>query len=668
MRNEFEQYQPDFDFWVDGGFISARDSTVEYLNHLADPNDYRRPKPGGLWPHQWDALLRVIYAKEVAPRSFWEDGVLLNIVTGGGKTALIGAAMVWLRLSHGVQRFLILCPNLIVRDRLEADFKDGKVFLERGLILPGQDVAKPESFALTTLGGDSNKVAADMFDSNVTLANIHQFYLNSKTGQENFWGFLEANQTPFAIFNDEAHNTPAPQYDRALKEFRDNAAYAFRMDTTATPDRADDTPLDSRMIYEFDIPAALNGNVIARPVVYQPDIKTVELTYTDAETGEQRRVEEIDWDEVDRAGVNATQWVTDREPMRQQISIALHRLEEAERNANQRYQPILFVVAVCKADARAAQQMLEREFNLRTLIVTEDEDPEARKAAAAIGQSGQYDAVVSVAMLREGWDVPEVAVILLLRKFGSKVYGPQVVGRGLRRVRRPGMSANERQICAIVDHPKLDHEWLWDLLRARVHRDVDPQQKFLEPEEQDEPHPEQKVVNPDLLIEIPEPEEPDRPELKITKLETPKGPARNWQELLKGFEYEAIEITHVELSGVIGMDLGKERWAEFKSAPENHGGVAIAQMSEDQLRENIREWLDRAAEQATINAGYGRQMRRHVETGLSQYLSAEFLSGESIAFADAAALRGVARRLNQLELQLMQRVDIIGGMIEYAGD
>ncbi len=668
MRNDFEQYQSDFDFWVESGFNSAQDSTVAYLNHLADKNDYRRPQPGGLWPHQWDALLRVIYAKEVAPRSFWEDGVLLNIVTGGGKTALIGAAMVWLRLSHNVQRFLILCPNLIVRDRLEADFKDGKVFRERGLILPGQDVAQPESFALTTLGGDSDKVAADLFGSNVTLANIHQFYLNAKTGQENFYGFLEANQTPFAIFNDEAHNTPAPQYDRALKEFRDNPAYAFRLDTTATPDRADDTPLDSRMIYEFDIPAALNGNVIARPVVYQPDIKTVELTYTDAETGEQRRVEEMNWDEVDRAGVNATQWVTDPAPMRQQISIALNRLEEAQRNAAGRYQPILFVVAVCKADARAAEQMLKQQFNLRTLLVTEDEDPEARKAAAAIGQSGQYDAVVSVAMLREGWDVPEVAVILLLRKFGSKVYGPQVVGRGLRRVRRTGMNDNEPQICAIVDHPKLDHEWLWDLLRAKVRRDVGVQEQFNETEERGEAHPEQKVVNPDLLIAIPEPEEPGPPELKLPKPEPHQGPDRNWQMLLKGFEYEGVEITHVELSGVIGMDLGQERWTDFKSAPENHGGVAISQMSEPELRENIREWLDRTAEQATIKAGYGRQMRRHVEEGLRQHLCAEFLGGESITYAAADNLRGATRRLNQLELQLMQRVDIIGGMIEYAGD
>ena len=666
MRNEFEQYQSDFDFWVENAFLSAQDTTYEYLKYLADEDDYRRPKPGGLWPHQWDALLRVVYAKEVAPRSFWEDGVLLNIVTGGGKTALIAAAMVWLRLSHDVQRFLILCPNLIVRDRLEADFKDGKVFLERGLIPPGS-VAKPQDFALTTLGGDSQGVATDMFGSNVTLANIHQFYLNSRTGQENFWGFLEANQLPFAIFNDEAHNTPAPQYDRALKEFRDNTAYAFRMDTTATPDRADETPLDSRMIYEFDIPAALNSNVIATPVVYQPDIKTVELTYTDAETGEQRRVEEIDWDEVDRAGVNATQWVTDAEPMRQQISIALNRLDEAKRNAAGQYQPILFVVAVCKADARAAEQMLKQHFKLRTLIVTEDEDPDARKQAADIGQSGKYDAVVSVAMLREGWDVPEVAVILLLRKFGSKVYGPQVVGRGLRRVRRPGMDDQEPQICAIVDHPKLDHEWLWDLLRARVRRDVGVQQQFDETKERGERHPEQKVVNRDLLINVPKPADPEPPDIKVA-LEPPKVPARDWLILLKGFEYETVEITHVELSGVTSRELGVEHWSNVKSAPENQSSIVIAQLSEEELRENIREWLDRTAEQATMTAGYGRQMRRHVENGLRQYMCEEFLEGESIAFATDSALRGLVRRLNQIELKLMQRIDIIGGMIEYAGN
>ena len=70
-------------------------------------------------------------------------------------------------------------------------------------------------------------------------------------------------------------------------------------------------------------------------------------------------------------------------------------------------------------------------------------------------------------MLREGWDVPEVGVILLLRKFGSKVYGQQVIGRGLRRVRVKGVDPTEPQICAVVDHPKLEHQWLWDIFNAQ---------------------------------------------------------------------------------------------------------------------------------------------------------------------------------------------------------
>ena len=47
----------------------------------------------------------------------------MNVVTGGGKTAIIAALIAWLRLAHDVQKFLLLCPNLIVRDRLEDDFR-----------------------------------------------------------------------------------------------------------------------------------------------------------------------------------------------------------------------------------------------------------------------------------------------------------------------------------------------------------------------------------------------------------------------------------------------------------------------------------------------------------------------------------------------------------------
>ena len=670
MRNEFLPYEDDFDLWVESGFAPAAPETQDYLRFLADPEDERRPKPDGLWSHQWEALLRTVYAREVARRDFWERGLLQNIVTGGGKTALIAATMVWLRLAHGVQRFLILCPNLIVRDRLRDDFHRGKVFLDRGLIPPGGAISA-DDFALTTLGGVESASTAALLGAHVVLANIHQFHEGRAGGKENLYRFLEADQSPFAVFNDEAHNTPAPEYDRTLRALHEQVSYRFRLDTTATPDRADGRPVDSRMIYEYHVPAALRDGVIATPVVYQPNIETVELTYTDAETGEQRRVEEIDWEEVDRAGLSATQWVTDPKPMSQQVRIALNRLEEAKRNADGRYEPVLFVVAVCKADARAAKAVLEAPpFGLRTLIVTEDEDEQAREDAAAVGRSGKYDAVVSVAMLREGWDVPEVAVILLLRKFGSKVYGPQVVGRGLRRVRREGIAPDEPQICAVVDHPKLDHEWLWKLLQARMRRDVGIDEEFPETEERGELPPVQEIVNRDLLITIPDPIEDEELTLDPVVVDGPPPPARDWAVRLEALEYdaEAVEITDVQLSGVTGRELGGDRWTHIKSAPEQDGSAEVSQLTRDELATAVRERIRYIAEQATVAAGYSAQMQRHVIRPLREHISQRFLEGEEIAFAEEPALRRALQRLPRVEQHFMRRTDIVSGMIEYARD
>ena len=676
MRNAFLPHEDDFAQWAEGGFLPAAAETRDYLAHLADPGDERRPKPGGLWPHQWEALLRVVYAREVRRRDFWGDGLLLNVVTGGGKTALIAAAMAWLKLAHDVQRFLILCPNLIVRDRLEDDFRGGKVFRERGLI-PPDAVFSADAFALTTLGGDSKATASDLFGANVVLANIHQFYRSSATGRENSWSFLEANRTPFAVFNDEAHNTPAPEYDAMLSALREHDGFAFRLDTTATPDRADGKPADSRMILEYGIPEALHDRVIATPVVYQPDIETVELTYTDADTGETRRVEEIDWAEVDRAGLNATQWVTDDKPMSQQIGIALNRLREAERRAAGRYRPILFVVAVCKADARKAQAMLEAPpFGLRALLVTEDEDARARAEAASIARAVRYDAVASVAMLREGWDVPEVAVVLLLRKFGSRVYGPQVVGRGLRRVRRAAdgtpIDPDEPQICAIVDHPKLEHGWLWEQLNAVVRSGVGLDEIHDEQDDLPPPPPRQELVRPDLVIEVPEPEDDGAPGLDpVTAADSP-APARDWRERLAALDYDAetVEITDVTLSGVTGRELGRGGWTRHGGAPD---GAALpppppGEPGEDALRDHLRESLYAIAELAAVEAGYPALMRRHVYSPLLAHVSARWLGGEAIPFAGEEALRRAAARLPQLERHMARRTDIVGGMIEHGAD
>jgi type III restriction enzyme len=165
------------------------------------------------------------------------------------------------------------------------------------------------------------------------------------------------------------------------------------------------------------------------------------------------------------------------------------------------------VVAVCKADAEKAEQTLSKHFKVKRLLLTEDSDEADRQKARELGRqqkSGSpYRAAVSVLMLREGWDVPEVGVILLLRKFGSKVYGQRVVGRGLRRVRVKGVDPTEPQVCAVVVHPKLEHQWLWDIFNAKRRTGILIDDEFDEVEDLPPSPPKQEFDKPDLAIDLP---------------------------------------------------------------------------------------------------------------------------------------------------------------------
>ena len=312
--------------------------------------------------------------------------------------------------------------------------------------------------------------------------------------------------------------------------------------------------------------------------------------------------------------------------------------------------------------------MLEAEFKLRALIVTEDQDEEARIEAAAIARKNRYDAVVSVAMLREGWDVPEVAVILPLRKMGSKVYGPQIIGRGLRRVRRPDIGSDEGQICAIVDHPKLEHDWLWELLKARVRQDVGVQQEFDETGELPPPPPKQEIVKSDLLIEIPEPSD-NGGGFKPPVVDPPTQPSRNWRTLLTELDLprEFVEISDQHITGVEATELGQRGWTKHVSGPGDVN-LAVLQLSDSELPQAARERLRSISEQVVTEHGYASQEQRHVWVPLKKYFESKLLDGERLSAAAPEALRRALRVLPSLEGQLMRRTDIVGGMIEYADD
>ena len=667
MLNEFSPHQNDFQQWIDDGYPGVKQATLDYLLHLSDPEDYTQPREGTLWEHQWEAFLRVVYAHEIKRDQLTQpNGVLLNVVTGGGKTAIIAALMVWLRLAHDVQRFVLLCPNLIVRDRLEDDLENGKVFADRGLIPQGAIVSK-DDFVLTTLGSDRPGGWANMLGASVILGNIHQFYTSNAAGQANLANLL--NNPNFAIFNDEAHNSPAPEWDATLEKLRPKTI--LRVDTTATPDRADGQSPDSRMIYEYLIQDALADRLVKTPVVYQPNIETVELTYTDAFTGETRNVEEIDWVEVDRLGINATQWVTDDRPMQQQMAIALQRLNEQKRRARGRYQPILFVVAVCKADAQKAAKTLNDYFKTKTLLVTEDSPDEDRRQATELGKSrgssAPYQAVVSVLMLREGWDVPEVGVILLLRKFGSPVYGQQVIGRGLRRVRNRDIKEDEPQICAIVDHPKLEHKWLWEIFESKVRTDVGVDDLFDEDEDLHEPRQRQVLINPEKLIDIPEPSDDDEGEFVIDLTVRPAEPMKYWRDFLEELAYptQTITITDQNITGVERRELDGQGWRTTESAPADSDSAEV-RLPRTELEDAIKSELLTMAERLLDRAGHSTQFKGHIYAVLLKHARIKFLNGASLGLAEEHHLKTAWRMMNKVEQAIGNAPGLVQGMVKYA--
>ena len=135
MFNQFAKYEDEFQSWRRDGLPGLKAESYKYIEALTSPDDDQAPRDGTLWPHQWESFLRVVYAFEILGKAeIGADGLLLNIVTGGGKTALIAAVIAWLRISHGVEKFVLLCPNLIVRDRLEDDFEGVLLVVDDNLV------------------------------------------------------------------------------------------------------------------------------------------------------------------------------------------------------------------------------------------------------------------------------------------------------------------------------------------------------------------------------------------------------------------------------------------------------------------------------------------------------------------------------------------------------
>lgn len=469
MQYAFAAHEANYRQWCEDGYPGIPPKGADFMRHLDAP-DFTPP----LWPHQKTAIKRSVYAFEVLGMK----DILTNIVTGGGKTVIIGGIIAYLMQVHEIHQHLILVPNLIVRERLvdafdverqqQYVFKDFRFFF-------GGDADIPERLSTHVLkAGESS---AGIRAANVIIGNVHQLY----EGKDN-WKVISQNCDRLAIYNDEAHNTRAEQYNDLINKLKPKRF--FRLDTTATPDRLDGLHPDSEMIYVYGIREAMHDKVVKRVIVFEPEIDKVKFTYYDWETRQEVSAEDVPWEQIEQKKIPAVRYTMNPGPMSQQIGIAIECLR-AQRLAvplapdgKPLYKPLLLVVALNIEDAKSIARTLEDQTldgePVSVLTIHNESEDEARDEAMSINKDIRnctYDAIVSVMMLREGWDVKNISAILLFRKFSFtqvgdtkfSVYGPQIIGRGLRRVNVRG---DDWEQCHVIDHPIFKHDWLWEMIEA----------------------------------------------------------------------------------------------------------------------------------------------------------------------------------------------------------
>lgn len=442
-----------------------------------------------------EEIARAVGLARVAQRDPWPK-LGLQLATGAGKTKVLSLLMTWAHLHWaladdatdlgfgGTQ--LLIAPNLIVLERLLSDFAEGAIFQRDPLIptefrrawnltvvtadsVPGEWLPGTGYLVVTNIQKLLAEGEADDADLEDLPAQLAMFERPTPTqldlGLPRMLEFLRSARTPIAVYNDEAHHvhdetTHYPQrapvkadaetkeavaWHGALKRLDDGPRLALQTDVSATLYEESNHTWFRHTVYNYPLAQA-----IADSVVKQPRLARVQVTY---KTGADGLDEPIPL--VDDSALNA--W--DRYTQLIQAGIAEWKKEQAVLDdAGLNRKAILFIVCKDKKDASEIAERLndftdpETHQTLFAGKVTEIHigkkeavnDREWQKLRDQIKRiddpENPFTAVVSVMMLKEGWDVRNVKVMVPLRPCDSRTLTEQILGRGLRRMFPPSWS------------------------------------------------------------------------------------------------------------------------------------------------------------------------------------------------------------------------------------
>lgn len=392
---------------------------------------------------------------------------VVKMATGAGKTKVLALTLVWSYFhklyepeSNLARNFLVIAPNIIVLDRIRQDFDGLKVFFQDPMIpdngLGGHNWH--DDFQLTLHIQDEARVTNPI--GNIFLTNIHRVYesrdVNPSFADEDttdyFLGSRPVGKTneskvdlamivrevdELIVLNDEAHHI----HDEKLAWFKSiqdihnrllqkGGKLPLQVDVTATPKKQSGA-IFAQTICDYPLVEAIYQNVVKHPVL--PD------QASRAKLEEKTSVNFVEkYGDFLALGYEEWKKVYDEQLSNGKKAILFVMVDDTTNcddvagYLQQTYPDLKDAVLtihtnrsgeVSESASGAAKEMLEK----------------LRKEANEIDSlESPHKVVVSVLMLKEGWDVQNVTTIVGLRAYSSKsnILPEQTLGRGLRRMYR----------------------------------------------------------------------------------------------------------------------------------------------------------------------------------------------------------------------------------------
>jgi len=479
--------------WRVAGYAGASDTSRALLNwwfeteHLVEQADgtlspfryyfaQREAVETVIWLHdvrkvrdKFD-LLRFDASGAVSTNMFDEDWprYVVKMATGAGKTKVLSLLIAWCFFhklyetdSTLARNFLLIAPNIIVLDRLRADFDGLRIFFNDPILPDNGHQGRNwrDDFQLTLHIQDDVRVVRET--GNLFLTNIHRVYLGDvrepslddddlrdyfldpfgpkpvgkTTDSKTDLGEVVREIDELAVFNDEAHHIHDPKMawfksiqDIHHRMLQKDGRLALQVDVTATP-RHNNGAIFVQTVSDYPLVEAIHQNVVKHPVL--PDAAS------------RTRLQE-----------HKSALFTERYEDYLQLGIEEWRKSYAEHAALGK-KAVLFVMVDDTRNCDEVGAHLEKicpELEGAVLVIHTKNNGEISEAASGKNKEeleklrkeandidtwkSPHKAIVSVLMLKEGWDVRNVTTIVGLRAYvaPANILPEQTLGRGLRRM------------------------------------------------------------------------------------------------------------------------------------------------------------------------------------------------------------------------------------------